>query len=477
MKKILLLIAAVITSILLVGCDSEPKAEVSTPEEFFSALFRYTDSPKHKDTPKTIILTADLDFSGYEWKTGYNCPTLDGNGHSLKNITIQVSEGAKVGMFKTIGKIQDVHIENLNVTYYGKDGIVGGVAAASGGTFSNVKITGKIHAPSAKCVGGVIGQVRDTDAVLKDIDIAIKVTGGNYVGGAIGLVDGNGYKARAVTLENVTNRGEIISKAATTETDDGVTSESYVGGLVGVYYSDSGTVNNCKNYGTIKSKKYSGGLFGDASISSCKNSTNEGAVSTEKSEIAFTFAGGIAGALNVKNTIENCKNTAVIESTGASGYGGGIAGYLYAGGQIISSKNAGHILANAVGGMVGYCEDNSQFVMCENTGEVGTLDKTLAGGGIVGFAKNAFVNQCTNSGSVSGYCAAGIAGKYSVADTNMEGAVISSSNSGKITASMGGGYAAGIIALMENFEMLGIDTNTNTGELSGWKTDEIANIE
>ena len=332
--------------------------------------------------------------------------------------------------------------------------------------------------------------VQNASAVceLKDIDIDMTVTGGNHVGGAIGYVyersRWQGDEVRAITLENVTNRGDIISKAAVVEREEifewennKFTSESYAGGLVGAYYNDIGTVNNCKNYGTVKSNKYAGGLMGDAIISSCKNSTNEGAVSTVKTEVGFTYVGGIAATLKVSATVENCQNTAKIESTGESGFGGGIAGYLYTEGRFVQCKNSGQSVANTAGGMVGYCEDNSQFLMCENTAEVGSLDKSLVAGGIAGYAKNAFVNQCTNSGSISAFCCGGIVGKFDIYDTDAEGVVISSTNNGNVTASSKkDGYAGGIIAIMDEFEMIGIDTNTNTGELSGWKTEEIVNI-
>ena len=91
----------------------------------------------------SYILHADLDFDGEIWPTslmhGSFSGTIEGNGHTMKNITVEQTNNSKVntGLFGALtetASISDLTFENVNVT------IKGGtrVAGSSFGLFSGV---------------------------------------------------------------------------------------------------------------------------------------------------------------------------------------------------------------------------------------------------------------------------------------------------------------------------------------------------
>ena len=491
MKKILFVFIVIISLLVFCGCENKNKnvTIVKTPEEFISAIYRYNNNDGIISATH-IALANDLDFSGYTWPIGLEAAKIDGRGHTIKNITIEVSEGKRVAMFDRIQNLVDINIENLNITYYGKDGIVGGVSAyhsrysESPKMFDNVKISGSIYAPSAVCVGGLIGcaysdlhrDKEDYPFYVQNTEIDIKITGGSCVGGAIGSIIGGLYLIKEnnrascgyeyIFFDNVTNKGDITAKG------------SFVGGLVGAYYDKAGTINNCKNLGTIKGDTYVGGLVGDALLTNCINSQNNGEIIvTASSEIEEVYAGGIAGRLGATEKISGCKNTSDINCE--KNYVGGIVGCAVENTKFVECINSGKISANDfVGGIAGVALNDSQFILCENNGEIiGSGSISQAVGGIIGKGINPFVNMCSNYATINASkCAGGILGKYMMTITNNDGAVIGCTNTGKIIASSDKSYCGGIIGLMNDFDMIGLDTNANLGDLVGKYTNDIASI-
>ena len=490
MKKILISCCLLVLSIsLFVGCDFFDfifgLRYVGTVDEFLAAV--------EDDECETIILTADLDFSGYEWPSISDLE-LEGDGHAIKNVYIEQADGDNVGMFPSGEdvsiRMSDVTIENLIVNYYGTGSNIGGLIGSiiDSGTgnsqlsLRNVKITGKVYAPSANNVGGVIGCVSgDTYSTgtqyysyLTDVESNVEVIGNRYVGGVVGKIgyaeakdsffdqvmgnSGTEYsKYGAVKLENVTNKGSVTANG------------SYAGGIAGAFYATYDRIENCKNYGTVKATTDVGGLFGIAVVYNINNSSNEGFITTKNAEpFDAVYVGGIAGVLYTKNQSKNLKNSGNVESTG--GCVGGIAGFLDTT-SLLDCTNTGKISGGQKCGGISGGDLNASYLMCKNEGEI--VGTSWYVGGISGFSTDGFFNMCTNTANVTGDTSVGgIIGQCAISEEG-EATVAGSTNSGNIKAH---GCAAGIVGRGNPLKIGDIDTNTNTGEIDGLSTDEIISL-
>ena len=484
MKKILISCCLLVLSVsMFVGCGLfSGDVKVGTADEFLAAL--------EDDKYGAIILTDDLDFSGYEWPSISNLE-LEGDGHAIKNVYIEKADGDNVGMFPS-GEdvsisISNTTIENLTVNYYGTGNNIGGLMGvgddgSTGRRFSldSVKVTGKVYAPSANNVGGVIGYVRgdkygnSSYAHFSNVESAVEVIGNNYVGGIVGKIgyaevkdsffdqvmgnSGTEYSKYCFAFfENLTNNGSVTANG------------SYAGGIAGAFYATGDRIENCKNYGAVKAKTHVGGLFGIALIHSIDNSSNEGFITTKNAEsFDSVYAGGIAGALYTKNQSKNLKNSGNVESTGS--VVGGIAGFIDST-SLLECSNSGKITgARQCGGIAGL-NQNISYLLCKNEGEI--ISTVTSVGGISGYCINGFFNMCTNSASVNGSDkVAGIVGECFIGDDD-EVTVAGSTNGGSITSE---GYTAGIVGYSNSSNIKDVDTSSNTGEIIGNTTDEIANI-
>lgn len=202
---------------------------------------------------------------------------------------------------------------------------------------------------------------------------------------------------------------------------------------------------------------------------------------------------GLFSQLTVKGVVKNVKlrNSSI---TGGS-YVGGIAGYMFAGGNIVNCSNTGSVsgstsvagivgesygsvtdcynqatisaTGNDVGGIVGYASSIS-LTNCYNTGLVeATGTNSTRVGGLVGELASGIITNCYNTGAIActTYGVGGIAGYFS-------GTVLNCHNTGTIIGNTY--YVGGIVAYMinDNFSMTSC---YNTGNVTG-KTNSIGGI-
>ena len=150
-----------------------------------------------------------------------------------------------------------------------------------------------------------------------------------------------------MSLDNRVNYGDVTGTG------------NYVGGLAGRYMAavtgapdgTEGIVNgieNATNYGIIKGVSYTGGLVGDlytnttAHVYHVKNCSNQGDIYQCKS--GTSYYGGLIGHSIWEAVVEDCTNT----------------------GAILPADTA--YITDAVGGLVGYEENNISFYRCANHG-------------------------------------------------------------------------------------------------------------
>ena len=184
------------------------------------------------------------------------------------------------------------------------------------------------------------------------------------------------------------------------------------------------------------------------------------------------YVGGIAGRpyLNDSNlgtlTISNCVNNAVIEGSKKVG---GIVGYARADvagttkAVVNNCKNNGEVSGDYAGGIAGWAY-NAELKDCSNTGKV---TGKISAGGIVGNTnQNSVVIKAVNSGVIEGDKAGGIIGV-----SNSGGAIVSqSANTGKITGvQSAGGIIGGTAAAGDS-----IDNCYNGGDITATGNGAIA---
>jgi hypothetical protein len=231
--------------------------------------------------------------------------TFTGNGHSIRNMTIDTPSGKCIGLFGYVGNdavINDLRIENARVVGEQHVGLLAGI---NFGTISYCSCSGSISGNDK--VGGLIGTSRGLVACCQSKTC---VTGKQIVGGLIG------HALSKSTIIDCQSRGDVIG-------------ERDIGGLIGEMLP--GTVIGCSVSGHVSSQTNAGGLVGGGpyggAIVRCRSSA----------EIRGALVGGLVGIAQYTN-IMHCHTTGVltgIKPTGTTSDSmagvGGLIGYWKAG--------------------------------------------------------------------------------------------------------------------------------------------------
>jgi len=204
------------------------------------------DSPEARS--KHLVLTDDLDFHGGEiYPVGTFSGVLDGNGHVVRNVLVDMSESDFTGLIGFLypdGEIVDMKAENVHIRNdFSNTASVGGLVGVSQGNITNCYATGWVEGKQSMCTGGLVGA---NGGSITACFASSCVRGGEfYTGGlagsnsgsithcyAHGWVDGAYYVAGLVAY----NSGSISDSYAT----DWIGYGAPAGGLVG--RNTSGTV-------------------------------------------------------------------------------------------------------------------------------------------------------------------------------------------------------------------------------------------
>ena len=149
------------------------------------------------DWDANFVLTADLDLSGVsltpigEYSETNFAGSLNGNGHVIRNVTINMPTTDYVGLFGYVyngGRISNLGIEDADITGHIYAG--GLIGFNSNGTISDCYVTGRVNDTNWSA-GGLIGYnegtVRNsytTTAVSSDYGIV-----GGLIGGVVSRID------------------------------------------------------------------------------------------------------------------------------------------------------------------------------------------------------------------------------------------------------------------------------------------------
>ena len=284
--------------------------------------------------------------------------TLDGNGYTVSNLTVNAEYAALVAYTGDNATIRNLTLENVNInsTKYAA-GVV--CMAGSGLTIDNVTVSGTIEATSY--AGGI---VMDADrATITNCENNATVTSKRASGIASWITN--------ATVENVVNTGSISGTI----------------GASGIAEAFSGSMKNATNKGTITSTgtEPASGIAGiQKGISTYEFCANHGDVKTTADNPNSSAAGILGQTPGTKATINYCANYGDItaEASYAAGiaysqYGSVTANYCYNSGDISGADGAGGITPKAQygsGDKANYCvvdatvtsANGTAYTICNN---------------------------------------------------------------------------------------------------------------
>ena len=161
-------------------CVGEGIFRVKTPEQLASFCWYVNTQP---NVPQYMLLEADIDLAGYEWApmgwaegdmpfSGY----VDGGGHTIKNMTIELDSGGSCAGFigwETWCAVQNIRFEGAKVSG-GYAGVVTGQAI--GGSYYNIMIENS--EVSGSTAGSMLGW--DANTTKKDCSADVVVNGESF---------------------------------------------------------------------------------------------------------------------------------------------------------------------------------------------------------------------------------------------------------------------------------------------------------
>ena len=201
--------------------DGDGETKVATADEFVKI---------GKNPTGKFILTADIDMDGKDFKgfTSDFSGTIDGQGHKVKNLKVEFNGDNERGVFyKTVSAtIKNIAFENMQVLGHGTKRI-GLVGNASGTTFEQVAVTGKVNGDDN--VALLAGHA--DNVTIKNCYVSGEVVAAMQAGGFIGQLEGKG-----ASIENSYFNGDIK-----------VTVYGWAAGFIGRIEASAGTTINLKN--------------------------------------------------------------------------------------------------------------------------------------------------------------------------------------------------------------------------------------
>jgi hypothetical protein len=457
------------------------------------------------DWDANFIMIADINLQGESLipvggmsPNGISMPSFkgifDGNGHVIRNASINFPSYWHIGLFGVIDYnsiVKNLGVEDANMVC---ERDMGGLAGLSQGIIINCYATGKMGQPryGTNC-GGLVGLNR---GLIKDCHADCDINNTSCTGGLVGRMEGGtiidsyaegnvygfddiggllgwnrGYTDEMGTIyfctitncysnasvAGVQNVGGLIG--SNTDADltvlptysvtncyaiGSVTGGSSVGGLIGS--SGRGPITNCHASGAVTGNYSVGGLIGGASglISNCFAT---GPVSGREDDTGKYIGQGIGGLMGSNGgLVKDCYATGIVTSLGnRSSYAGGLIGYHT--GTVNTSLAEGSVTGYIyVGGLVGTngirgtTTPLSLIKDCYATGEVNGF---IYIGGLAGYNNSNGIANCYSAGFVVGdHNAGGLIGfgNYSPNncfwDINTSGKTISAGGTGLTTAQM-----------------------------------------
>ena len=230
-----------------------------------------------EDKSQNLIEKSWEPIGKYDYRYQYR-GTFDGNGKTITNLYINASQNY-MGLFGYTykGTIKNLTFEYANVT--------------------NTK----------DYTGILVGDIENSNLQNIKISNTCQIKGGKYTGGIAGYLDGNAYNCvNYATVQGIQYIGGLCGHYSRSRTGNSMTacanygnvtaSSLRVGGLVG--YFDSGTIQDCANYGGVKGTDYIAGMAGSVNKGKIQNVFSYGniSVTTKTQRVGMVFGYSYYGA-------------------------------------------------------------------------------------------------------------------------------------------------------------------------------------
>ena len=280
------------------------------------------------------ILMGDIDLSGINWTplgslTDAFTGELNGNGFSIKNLTIDGQTKDNVGLFANLnGTISNLRMKNVDIRGNNYVGAIAGVAGTS--TIKNVVIEGTIKGEDY--VSGLIGE--GTNSIEFDnVHYIGDVSGGNYVSGIVSAQQGSNSIKNSSFTGNVTGSGDYVAGIAAAyildiekvSVNGSVVGNDHVGGVASYLFYNS-TFNQVHVNAAISGNNYVGGVVGTGSdLSESANVYTN--IYVEGSVQGNDYVGGVVGYNPMSIRRNGLKNVAINSIIDSNSYKGILYGY------------------------------------------------------------------------------------------------------------------------------------------------------
>jgi hypothetical protein len=338
---------------------------------------------------------------------GDNVPfsgTLDGNGHTISNLSMNRSQ-KDVALFEyTTGRVSNLTISNAALENTGIRTAV--IAGMNGGGIANVTITDatiQATAYTALVAGENRGEISNTNA---QGEMSTFIFSGGVTGSNTGTITG--------ATVSVTQSPTVPSNLPPS------LPANKIGGIAGES-TDGGTISDVHSQGTIKGGSRVAGIVGFTAVQDGLTAI-QNASTTMTVNATRRMAGGITGLLR-SGEVSDVTSSATVS---ADDLAGGIAGKVLGGpitdarftgpARVTAEKNSGGIVGRLggalrdttvsqatingslfVGGVAGTANATITASGCDCT-----VQGTQAVGGIVGSAKSSTLREVSTDGSISG---------------------------------------------------------------------------
>ena len=275
---------------------------------------------------------------------------------------------------------------------------VGGIAGYFYGD-NAYRVTGCSNAAEVEglhSTGGICGSVSGALLTISQGTNSGTVTGNSSVGGIAGTLTDN------ASVEGCLNEAQAAINAT----------EGSAAGIAAMVDGSGSDIINCKNYAPVTSTWIAGGItaYTKGVLKQCLNT---GTITTPLNGIAegsqdeesitegditdITVSGGIAGVSS--STVDGCENRGIV-----SGYSaGGVVARFTSGSTLYKVKNcinSGSVTGRkSAGGVVASNTSGGTLEMNENSG---TVTGSFFVGGVVAENLRGKINECTNSGTITG---------------------------------------------------------------------------
>ena len=373
------------------GTEEDPW-QIATADQLLALSAAVNDGSANGYYGAFFVLTDDIDLTGVAWQPIGHLDlndqsnmsvmfmgTFDGQGHTISNISFStdgpVCGAGIIGM--NLGEVKNLNAKNISVLCTNDFSMAIGcvVGFNMGGSIHDVTLTGENSVSGVNCIGGIAG--------------------GNSAGTVVNcVVEGTTVR---VLGDNDFSSGRII------QVDMAECGGLVIGGSLG------GTIDSCKASGKV--------------------------VADGNEPVGM---GGIAGCLQMMDTVTNCTADAEIVSARGGHAVGGLCGYAgtHSDGNIIAEKEGVvttkypgiidncHVTvtmnvpgATHVGGLVGtglYFFGEESAYQISNCSVKGSITGAVTPGAVAGRAVNSMIESCDTDITLDGEALTAQVGETSV---------------------------------------------------------------